>query len=409
MTKGNNWFYVEASGSQRLDFFYSCANTIIRNGRTYYVMQHFIRETGKITCPDTLCTDTLGNVWRYGAQHDTLWFDFSKDTTAGYTYGKFSVQKGLADTIITPSGTYKHCVCFTFIDSVNNGYRFIFKDSIGMIVHTRFFWGTTGTARLKSAEVNDTIIGIHTNANDYFPLQKGNIWVYYTVRFSPDTLVYEIVDTTTIDGKIYYRLTISPVFEKNRAEYLLRKDTLTGNVYKRAGQQDVLFNTVNLSLLECEPYFYKSSLSDSAIESWLEATHTVPAGKFNFCRYYKMDNLPEAVDDEFYYVYAPGVGLIADHNDGSIPNYSKLIYAIIDGKQIGQVVEIKTAYKPVLKPEKTFETFLLINGYNLLRFHQYNQESTIFTVNGRAVGNSNVSRIKAAKLSRGCYIFKTKK
>ena len=407
MRKGNSWFNIDPHGVKPLDCFYSVGDSLIRKGQVYYVMQYFLRDEGKITYSDTLRNDTLGNVWRYGILQDTLWFDFSDDTTTDYNYGKYSVKKGIVDTIITPSGVYKYCLCLTFIDSASIGYRFIFKDSIGIIDRALFYSGSMeprNITRLKSAFVNGVLIGTPTNTYDYFPLQIGNVWAYHTEKSLPDTLIHKIEDTVIIDGKVYFRLSVDPLRGKNRAEYLLRKDTITGNVYKRVGQEEELFNTIAFSIIEGEPYFYKSSLSDTAIESWCEATHTVPAGNFDHCRYYKMDNWPGMYDDEYYYIYAPGVGLIADHNDGSIPFFSKLIYAIIDGNYIGPQVDIKLAVALQIPVKNIPRTFVLVKGSH--QIFSFNENVQVFSLNGRSMGAIN--RLPGKGFAQGIFIIKNK-
>jgi hypothetical protein len=407
LEKGDGWLYKNTDNNKRFDNFYSVHDSLIAGGNVYYIMQCFVAYYGLITFPDTIRKDAAGNIWRYGKQKDILWFNLTEDTSVMYPYNNYSVKKRIVDTITTPSGLYKQCLSLTFTDLGNVRYIYIFKDSIGIIAQTFFYTNNVQAwdIRLKSAVVKGAIIGTQTNKYDYFPLKKGNTWAYL-MEWSKDTLIHQVVDTQSIDGIVYYHITTYSSRSKKREEYYLRKDTITGNVYKRVGQQDELFNNTMYSIVEGEPWFYKSNNSDSAIESWGEQSMTVPAGTFAHCRFYMMDNMPGMFDDELYYAYAPGVGRIYFNNDGSIPWSQKLLYAIIDGEYIGPIVGISQIDKIQKGTKKSPRVYLFDN--DLKKTLMQNHDLKIFTLNGRAVLNATMPNSKGVNLAKSVYIIKTK-
>ena len=162
----------------------------------------------------------------------------------------------------------------------------------------------------------------------YFPLQVGNRWTYGLVGSDSSVTKwrYEIVGKKRIGRYDYFILQRS--FEATG---------FVDSTFYRPGPGGQIFVNRDASLFLDELYIDFGRApgqkwhSFGEYEAWISRkgfTKRVPAGVFNNCVEVAFD-IPGAVDDEFWDVYAPGVGLI-EMNSAWISGV-KLQSAVVNG------------------------------------------------------------------------------
>lgn len=148
----------------------------------------------------------------------------------------------------------------------------------------------------------------------YFPLHLGDTWAYYYLTqrsgTSPIDTVYadpvSIEMTVEIDGQTYY---VYPHFSEER---LVRKDEV-GRVFWREGDQDVLW--LDPTIAPGTTYEFADPSLDPTdpnalyVVTVIEVSYETVAGRFEHALQFDFD-IPQAVDDAFGYVLAPGIGIV---------------------------------------------------------------------------------------------------
>lgn len=145
----------------------------------------------------------------------------------------------------------------------------------------------------------------------YFPLASGHQWTYFQTLFpppdfEPDTLFtgpVTIGDPFVINDTSYYQVHLPYLFADT-----LRVDD-TGRVWAhRVGQETLLFDFTRAdgdiytwSEPELEGFEYTVTVRTGI-------TLETPIGRLDNCMQFYFD-IPEAIDDERRYVFAPDVGL----------------------------------------------------------------------------------------------------
>lgn len=145
----------------------------------------------------------------------------------------------------------------------------------------------------------------------YFPLHVGDTRTYvFDVDPDPDPSYTETVsDTTVIDGKIYYVLTRELGFADT-----VREDA-AGHILRFRKDHEYLwfdFTADSGAVYFCEfPYFYESPGTEYRyrVEVRKPVTRETPMGVFGNCVEFVFD-VPEVVDEEMVYVFAPGAGRV---------------------------------------------------------------------------------------------------
>jgi hypothetical protein len=163
------------------------------------------------------------------------------------------------------------------------------------------------------------ILSMKVSAQDYFPLEVGNTWTYYNSR---DTLVYHVTDSVNIGNKKYFLY----------GAYSSRMDTIRkdiqGNIWKMIKGVDYLW--FDFTKDNGATYTFPSFDSSQAYIIEVSKYHTQQTylGTFSQCIALNFD-VPQWVDDEIFYSFAPEVGLIEIYG-GESPDYI-LCSAVLDG------------------------------------------------------------------------------
>lgn len=168
----------------------------------------------------------------------------------------------------------------------------------------------------------------------YFPLQQGNQWTYYWVLHppsGPDTSYTTVVldEEVELDGKTYFHY---------RSRYI-RSDGAGRILEYREDAEMVLFD---FTVPPGETYVYE----DAYVVTVSEEAYTTEAGTFAQARVLSFD-IPGAVDDEFTYVFAAGVGVIAHWENWASPEF--IFEAVIDGETVTALEPGAAAAPPALQ------------------------------------------------------------
>lgn len=166
----------------------------------------------------------------------------------------------------------------------------------------------TGAVILVSIAAPRTVRGQPQQPPDYLPLEVGNWWrqAYVETHFSPpDTIpvaLHEVLDEVEVEDRSYFRLS-RHLLDAD----LVRSDSL-GRIwgYRRGDEHLLLDFTASHDSIYFYPYH------DYRYEVHVSRDRTVQtlAGSFSNCVSFFFD-IPEAVDDETSYTFAPEIGLIA--------------------------------------------------------------------------------------------------
>ncbi len=177
--------------------------------------------------------------------------------------------------------------------------------------------------------------------NEYLPLKVGNIWYYDAMTWWGDYMQSEVIDTIRLKDTLYYRY-YTKHFNNDSSTNYATIDTIkqdeSGRVYKYrlAGDYKIYDFSVNdsdsfiseIRLFPDSNIFYTVMLNDVG-------SKTVPAGTFDSCKMEFYDAIPDMFDEEYYLIFAPGVGCLMRYFEhGAIAN---LTSAIVDGEHIGPI------------------------------------------------------------------------
>ncbi|MFQ5605304.1 MAG: hypothetical protein ACE5HS_18720 [bacterium] len=159
----------------------------------------------------------------------------------------------------------------------------------------------------------------------YFPMQIGNQWQYAMTSNPAFQWEYEIVGKMKLGQREYF------VFERrfdqgasvfvDSAFYRLAG---IAKIYTYYQGRDALY----IDFGRAKGHRWKSYSEYDGIMNQKGFTKTVPAGQFKDCVEIFFD-IPQAIDDENWETYAPGVGLLEMYS-GWIPNV-QLQSAFVNG------------------------------------------------------------------------------
>lgn len=168
----------------------------------------------------------------------------------------------------------------------------------------------------------------------YFPLQEGNTWYYR--HSNPDTenaIVRAISHTFEHDDKHYYRWSHA---ENSDLHYDIRADK-NGNIRLLSDSGEYLWFDFSRDsgatyLFAPDVHFGETAYQYTAQVLSRNRTIEVPAGRFDSCITFLFD-IPQIVDEEIYYAFAPNVGAILIGYDGWFS--LALTKAFINGNKFG--------------------------------------------------------------------------
>ena len=229
---------------------------------------------------------------------------------------------------------------------------------------------------------------------DYYPLQIGNRWFYEHLDefYFKECDIVEIVDTTRINGKLYYCFQSKNAGVDILAYGYARKDSLNqvwGVKETNDGKYtEYIFRKLDVPVGTSWYNYhhgltYRTTLIDTSI------TITTSAGFFDHCYYYT--DLIEDLFTDLNYYYAPDVGLVRSLTEG--------LETELKGARVNEVLYGDTTITRIESVcEKLIpETFKLHqnfpNPFNLSTYISYSLDTitpqkiklTIYEITGRKI------------------------
>lgn len=188
-----------------------------------------------------------------------------------------------------------------------------------------------------------------TNAQDYYPLQIGNKWVYERgdqVGFD----VYEIIDTTSINNRCYFKFENRSTLREELFYFYRRIDSLN-QVVEPIYESDKEYIRYKLDVSQGtfwiqypNQFTYRTTLEDTSGTVW------TPIGDFYPCHYYTI--LIVELYTDFKEWLAPDIGLVRDESELQ----SRILTgAFIDGKLTGDTTITKIINEPILNQPSLFD------------------------------------------------------
>jgi len=170
-------------------------------------------------------------------------------------------------------------------------------------------------------------------SSKYFPLSEGNIWYFdYPEPETNPWAIRKISDSFSKNNKIYYDWTYGEGLD---ICYKVRADK-NGNILILSDDREYLWfdfsqDSGSTYIFEKDENFGENTYQYNVYVN-TNRTIEVPAGIFDSCIVLIFD-IPQVVDEEISYTFAPGVGIIQIVNDGW--SNHQLTKAVIDGNQVG--------------------------------------------------------------------------
>jgi hypothetical protein len=228
------------------------------------------------------------------------------------------------------------------------------------------------------------------DASDYYPLAVGNEWTYFLPYPGVDTLWDGTfgVDTLMVRDTTYFLARHPFSFSDT-----LRDDG-NGRILARLDGRELILFDFNAE--DGATYQFERSLSggDDIFDETFDVTVSrertvkVGAGHFEHCVSFYFD-VPEALDDEHFWTFAPGVGIVKA--GGFVGAYTELFSAIVDGKVI-------TSRTPETPPETTdIQVSTYPNPFGSRMTISFSAErvvnttATLFDVTGRLVREMDIA------------------
>ncbi len=172
-----------------------------------------------------------------------------------------------------------------------------------------------------------------TDAADYFPLNVGNEWVLATISDPPgepfDTTVVgslEVLDPVTFGNVAYF-----PLEDLDDTARHYRQDD-TGRVWRYFPESEDELLWFDFTRQDSSSYKVVDPMYGFTMTVFVRRglTADTPAGHFEACVGLFFDD-PDVADEEMYYIFAPGVGLVRRY--GAWTN-EVLYTATIDGRVV---------------------------------------------------------------------------
>ena len=332
---GNSWTYYSvghppsAPPDTAIGLPQEIVHTWSINDTLYYLAPH------EDSLTDTLRDDGIGRVWARYRGRDVLLYDFTLEDGEKYLFqlsefvaDTFEVTVDRNVTVDVAAGHFEKCIRLTFDIplAVDDERSFVFAPTIGIVSG---YDGHGVDWNLYEAVVGGRVI---SRPKSYFPLGIGNSWTYYHVRerynAPPDTgvgLPIEIGGALSVDDTLYYL-----VPHPESLADTLREDG-EGRIWARVLNKDVLL--YDFTMAESAMYLFdRTDWSDDTYEVRVERNVTVDvvAGHFENGVRFTFD-IPEAVDDERSFTFAPGVGPVVSSHWGE---RTYLYEAVVGGNVI---------------------------------------------------------------------------
>ena len=202
---GNTWTYCYYPDTSNT-ITYNVSDSIIIDDTKYFLYGMVLPYPYSYI--DTIRKDPVGNIWKKVNGIDYLWFDFTKDSGAVYTfpdrdpsyyYNVEVVDKNF--TLQTNSGNYSHCIKFFFDipQFVDEEVFYTFAPEMGII---EMYGGDGPQLLLDSASIIGSPTGIiyeQQPSSNLFELRQN-----YPNPFNPTTTIsYSLCRACYVTLKIY--------------------------------------------------------------------------------------------------------------------------------------------------------------------------------------------------------------
>jgi hypothetical protein len=248
-------------------------------------------------------------------------------------------------------------------------------------------------------------------AQDYFPLEVGNTWIYYVNSYFPDTMTYHVSDSLNIDHVKYFLYGMFLPSEYNFKD-TIRKDA-EGNIWKKVNGVDYLWFdfTKDSGAVYTFPdhnssYYYNVEVVDKNF------TLQTNRGNYSHCIKFLFD-IPQFVDDEVFYSFAPEMGIIEMYGgDGPqlLLDSASIIRTpngiIYEQSSSSNLFELTQNYPNPFNPSTTINysipktSFVTIKVYNIL-----GKEIATLVNQEKLQGNYDIE-FNASGLPSGIYFYR---
>jgi hypothetical protein len=258
--------------------------------------------------------------------------------------------------------------------------------------------------------------------SSYFPLALGNQWIYIPDHFtSPDTVT--IIDTQTVNGKIYY------AFKHNNvsAYYWYRKDndkiyivdSVTDRIMPSNFKESMIYDfSANLRDkwdVQLKDIYFSCDFNGIITLENKKDTLSLPAGKFKDC--YSFSRVVLCRDAGIIMEwYSPGVGLISYHSENiaGLIKYSLSKSNILEGRINGveshkqENYKLSQNYPNPFNPMTQIDYSVTQKGNVSLKVYNLLGEEVAILYNGMQQPGNYSARFDGSKLSSGMYLYQLK-
>lgn len=189
---GNIWYYED------LDKIYNPWDILtISDSIRIDTQKYFLWSRGSgIDVSDTICYDDNNNILCYINGDTHLWFDFTQDSGAIYTYAPWDANSGEEQltyqvhvsrnmTVETPKKSFSDCIQFFFDipQVIDEEHTYIFAPDVGMVLEQANGWWT-------NVLYDYTLYGTPTNVNDRETIiHDFRLYQNYPNPFNPSTTI----------------------------------------------------------------------------------------------------------------------------------------------------------------------------------------------------------------------------
>ncbi len=244
-------------------------------------------------------------------------------------------------------------------------------------------------------------------AQDYFPLEVGNTWTYYSNNDTTNTITYHISDSINIGDKKYFLYGMNHPYLYSYID-TIRKDSY-GNIWKKVNGIDHLW--YDFTKDNGTVYTFPSFDSLYAYEVKLFKYFTVETnnGIYSQCIELSFD-IPQYRDADILYTFAPKVGLIEIYG-GEAPHY--LLYSmslngfpleVVNARESKTILfELMQNYPNPFNPITTIRYSIYKNSsVNIKIFDYLGREVSTLVNEEKRPGNYRII-FNASGLSSGLY------
>ena len=247
-------------------------------------------------------------------------------------------------------------------------------------------------------------------AQDYFPLEVGNTWIYHVNSYFPDTMTYHVSDSLNIDHVKYFLYGMSGYSFKDT----IRKDAV-GNIWKKVNGVDYLWFDFTKDSGAVYTFPDHNPSNNYNVEV-VDKNFTLQTNWGNYSHCIKLFfDIPQFVDEEVFYSFAPEMGIIEMYGgDGPqllldsasiIGSPTGIIY---EQQSSSNLFELTQNYPNPFNPNTKIKYSIPHNCFVSLKVYDLlgNQITTL--VNEEKSSGKYEVEFNARNLSSGIYFYRIK-